>query len=126
MFDSDNIDGIEVLRNKIPEELQYWHKFGIIDELHYIHNVDERNGDIVSCIDMTLTDYNGSHMIKLSLFNVRGQMSFDMVNGLFSGFAIDDISDRGYEKDCSFHIYSFEQDIYYDLYCERINAEYLY
>ncbi len=33
MFISDSIDGIDILRKEIPDELQFWHKFGKISEL---------------------------------------------------------------------------------------------
>ena len=47
-------------------------------------------------------------------------MNFDMANGFFSGFAIGEYSDPG--SDNHFHLYSFEQDIEFDLYCEKIRA----
>ena len=53
-------------------------------------------------------------------YNIRGNMNFDMANGFFSGFAIEEYSD--YESDNHFHLYSFEQDIEFDLYCEKIRA----
>lgn len=70
-----------------------------------------------------LTDYYNNYTIKLSLYNVSGYLGFDIINGFYSGFTIDDCSDRGYEKQCRFQIYSVESDIEFHIYCERIKAE---
>ena len=121
MFDSDNIEGVEVLRKEIPENIQYWNRFGRISELYYSHLSDE-SGEYVCCIDMTLADTSDKYRIKLTPFNVSGKISFDMVNGFYSGFSIDDLTTSGCERDCRFHIYSSEQDIGFDIYCERIKA----
>ena len=43
-----------------------------------------------------------------------------MANGFFSGFTIDEYLDSG--SDNNFHLYSIEQDIEFDLYCEKIRA----
>lgn len=123
MFDPDTIEGIGILRNEIPNELQYWHKFGEISELHYKHIFDEEYSDYICCIDLILADNYGNYSIKLSLFNVSGELSFDMNNGFYSGLTIDDCSDWGYEKRCRFRISSLEQDIEFEIYCKRIKAE---
>lgn len=125
MFDSNNIEGIDILKSKIPDELQYWHEFGRISELHYHHVFDEEYCTYIPCIELFLTDIQNRYTIKMFLFNVRGLVSFDICNGFFSGLTIDDFSDRGFEKDCSFRLSSFEQDIEFKIYCERIKVELL-
>ena len=35
MFHTDNIEGIDILQKKLPDELQDWHRWGNISELHY-------------------------------------------------------------------------------------------
>lgn len=123
MFDPDTIEGTDILRKELPEESQYWHKFHHISELHYVHIFDEEYNDYICCIDLMLTDYYNKYTIKLSLYNVSGKLSFDIINGFYSGFTIDDCSDRGYEKHCRFQIYSVEPDIEFHIYCEKIKAE---
>ena len=82
--------------------------------------IDEYYGDYTNKITLLLTDYNHQYKIELSLYNIRGNLNFDMANGLFSGFTIDEYSNSG--SDNNFHLYSDEQDIKFDLYCEKINA----
>lgn len=125
MLNPDSIEGIDILRKKIPDELQYWHKFGNISELHYERIFDNEYGDYICCIEIILTDNYCSFSIKLSLFNVSGELSFNMTNGFYSGLTIDDCSDWGYEKNCRFRISSLEHDIEFEIYCERIKAELL-
>ena len=121
MFDYKNIDGIDVLKEKIPPELQHWDCFGTILELNYSSKaIDEFYCDYTNTITLLLTDRNQRYKIELSLYNIRGNMNFDMANGLFSGFAIDECSNS--ESDIRFHLYSFEQDIEFDLYCEKIRV----
>lgn len=123
MFDLNNIEGIDILRKEIPNELQYWHKFGNILELHYNQIFDMEYCDNIRCIELLLTDIKDRYTIKLFLFNVRGELSFDLINGFHGGLTIDDCSDWGYEKNCRFRISSFEQDIEFEIYCEKIKAE---
>lgn len=125
MFDSNNIEGIDILKRKIPDELQYWHEFGRISELHYQHMFDEGYCADIPCIELFLTDIQNRYTIKMFLFNVRGLVSFDITNGFFSGLTIDDFSNRGYERDRRFKFSSFEQDIEFEFYCERIKVELL-
>lgn len=121
MFDYKNIIGIEILKEKIPPEFQFWHLFGNILELNYSAKaIDEFYCDYTNIITLLLTDDNHQHKIELTLYNIRGNMNFDMANGFFSGFAIEEYSDPG--SDDHFHLYSFEQDIEFDLYCEKIRA----
>lgn len=107
----------------IPDELQFWHKFGHILDLHYKHIFDEVYCEYISCIELLLTDANERYKIKVFLYNVSGELSFDVVNGFYSGLTIDDCSDWGYEKNCRFRISSFEQDIEFAVYCKDIKVE---
>lgn len=121
MFDSKKIDGIEILKQKIPQELQYWHRFGTILEMNYCARaIDEFYCDYTNIITMLLTDSANRYRIELTLYNIKGDMHFDMLNGFFSGFTIDEFDYSGCDN--NFHLYSFEQDIEFDLYCEKIRA----
>lgn len=124
MFDYRKIQGIEILKEKIPPALQYWHCFGNILELNYCSNaIDEFCCDYTNHITLLLTDSQQQYRIRLSLYNIRGNLNFDMANGLFSGFVIEELPDPG--SDNHFHLYSDEQDITFHLYCESIRAELL-
>ena len=123
MFVPNTIDGIDELNKTIPEELQYWHKFGHIIDLHYHHVFDYEYCDYISCIELSLTDYKNSYIINLCLYNVSGTLCFNICNGFYSGLTIDDFSDMGYEKNCRFRLSSFEQDIDFTIYCEKIKVE---
>ena len=121
---SDNIEGIEALKKELPEELQCWYKLGRhVEELHYKHILNEECNDIIWCIEMLLTDPQCKYSVKLFMYNAIGDISLDMINGFYSGLAIDDLSDTGVEKHTRFHIYSFEQDIEFSIYCEKIKVE---
>ena len=121
MFEYRNMDGIDILKEKIPSELQYWWQFGTILELNYNSRaIDEYYCDYTNMITLLLTDYDQQYKIKLSLYNIRGNLNIDMANGFFSGFTIDEYANPG--SDNHFHIYSDEQDIAFDLYCEKIRA----
>ncbi len=122
---SDKIEGIEKLKAVIPEDMQHWYLFGRhLSELHFRSDYD-KYGDEIRCIDMLFTDSEERYRIKLCLYNVVGQIGFDVVNGFFSGLEIEYVWDWGYEKGRNFHIYSAEQDIEIGMYCERITAEIL-
>ena len=121
MFEYRRIDGIEKLREKIPPELQFWHCFGTILELQYCARmIDEYFCDYTNRIVMLLTDAKQQYKIELSLYNIKGNLNFDMANGLFSGFMIEEYADPA--SDNHFHLYSDEQDIDFSLYCEKIRA----
>lgn len=123
MFHTDNIEGINNLQKELPEELQCWHKWGKIIELHYNHIYSEEYCDYICCIELILQEIQEIHSIRLFLFNVNGEISFDTSNGFYSGFTIEDCSDWGYEKNCKFRISSLEQDIAFEIYCEKIKVE---
>ena len=123
MFNTDNIEGINILQKKLPDELQYWHRWGNISELHYKQVYSEEYCDYICCIELILQDIQKNYSIKISLFNVNGAISFDMNNGFFSGLTIEDCSDWGYEKNCKYRISSLEQNIEFEIYCEKIKVE---
>ena len=121
MFDYNNINGIKMLKDMIPSELQFWHCFGNILELNYSSKaIDEFYCDYTNRVTLLLTDDNKQYRIELSLYNISGNLNFCMTNGLFSGFTIDEYSNSG--SDINFHLYSVEQDIEFNLYCEKIRA----
>ena len=121
MFDYKRIDGIGELKAKIPPELQFWHCFGTILELQYCARmIDEYFCDYTNQIVMLLTDAKQQYKIELTLYNIKGNLNFDMANGLFSGFMIEEYADPA--SDNHFHLYSDEQDIDFSLYCEKIRA----
>lgn len=127
MFYTDNIDGIELLQKQLPDELQFWHKFGHnILELSYKQVFDyDKYFDYIKCVELLLTDSKSRYKIKMFLYNVSGNLNFDIFNGFYSGFNIEDCSDMGYESTCKFCIKSFEHDIDFTLYCEKIKVELL-
>lgn len=121
MFRYKKIEGIDILNSKIPSELQSWHKFFKILELKYsMNSIDEYYCDYTNIMTLLVSDRQEQYKIELSLYNISGDFNFNMANGLGSGFAIDEFSDSGIEK--IFHLYSFEQDMKYDLYCEKIRV----
>lgn len=123
IFNPDTIEGTDILRKEIPDELQDWHKFCKISELHYNHIFDEKYNNNIFYMDLMLSDNYYNYSIKLYLFNVTGKLSFDMDNGFYGGLTIDDYSDWGYENHCRFRISSLECDIESEIYCERIRVE---
>ena len=123
MFTADGIEGIEVLRTKIPTELQSWCEFGChIDDLHFFSDINEY-GVGIKCLDIILSDREKRYRINLHFNNVSGKISFEPINGFYSGLSIDNLSSRGYEKTKRFHIYSYEMDNDTDFYCEKVKAE---
>lgn len=123
MFYSDNIEGIDILQKEIPNELQDWHKFGNILEMHYYkHIFNEDYCDYICCIELLLSDIQNRYTIKVFLFNVTGELSFDMNNGFYGGLLIEDCSDWGYGKECRYRISSYG-DIEFEIYCEKVKVE---
>ncbi len=123
MFIQNGIEGIEILRAELPQELRDWHKFGTINDLHFKWDLDESSGEFVRCIDMALACNESSFTVQLSLFNVIGNLSFDTANGFYSGLSIEERTDAGCEKTSRFRVFSDEQDCRFELFCERIRAE---
>ncbi len=121
MFEYKKIEGIDVLRDRIPPELQAWCCFSNIIELNYSSKAaDEFYCDYTNMVTLLLSDDKCQYKIKLTLYNIRGNLNFDMLNGLYSGFTIEECLNS--ERENNFHIYSDEQDIEYNLYCEKIRA----
>lgn len=117
------INGIDTLMNKLPREYHYWYKFGNILKLNYEKTFDyEDKFDDIYVIEMLLTDIQNKYTIKMILKDVIGEISFDMVNGFYSGLTIDDFKESGYSDHC-FRISSFEPDISFEIYCEKIYVE---
>lgn len=123
MFYTDSIEGMKELEKELPEELQFWHKFGTIISLHYDHIWSADFSEYINYIELVLTDAQNRYTVKLSLYRVIGLLSFDMLNGFFTGFTIEDCSDWGYERQCRFRISSLEQDIEFEIYCEEIKVK---
>ena len=124
MFNYKYIKGIDLLIKEIPAHLQYWHEFSKLQELNYnIRAIDEYYCDYTNIMTIIFSDVQEQYTIKLTLYNIDGDLNIDMVNGFGSGFAIDETFDSGEEK--MYHIYSFESDNSFDLYCEKIKAELL-
>ena len=119
------IEGMDTLYRTLPPELQHWHRFGRILSLVYETRFDEQQLCTQPVLCMLLTYRQGRYRIRLTLYGVSGTVSFDTANGLFSGLAIEDFSDCGYEADSRFRVSSLEQDLDFTIYCARIRAELL-
>ena len=121
------IHGMDKVLEKLPDDLQYFYKFGSnIESLNYEKKFDYENSfDEISVIGMILADNSGKYRIKLELFNVTGEIAFDMLNGFFLGFTIEDNFDLGYESIKRYRIASAEQDISFEVFCEDISIELL-
>ena len=120
---SDNIEGIEELRSRIPNDLQSWGYFSDVEEVHFYSDYNELGLEI-QCLDLTLS-HQGNPRIKiiLHLQNIYGKVAFLTGKGFYSGLTIDDLSGNGYERGSRFHLYSSEMDIDPDIYCEKISVE---
>lgn len=71
------------------------------------------------CLIQKLMEW-GIFYIRLDLKNMYGNLSIDLWNEV-SGLDIECLKNRGYETDCAFHIYDFEQSGL-SVYCEEIKA----
>lgn len=121
MFDYNYIEGIDELKNRIPAQFQYWHKISKVLELNYLINaIDEFYCDYTNIMTLLISDNKEQYKIKLTLYNINGDLNFDMASGLGCGFIIDELSNSDNEK--NYHLYSTEQDIQFDLYCEKIRV----
>lgn len=116
------VDGLDTLLNKLPDGCRSWHHFGTVLELKFVKELDyEEEFDYVNNIEMILTNVNEEYKIRMKLKNVRGLVSFDVLNGFYSGFQIEYM--EGNEKFCRYKLSSFEQDIYFEIYCQKISVE---
>ncbi|MBR4199937.1 MAG: hypothetical protein IKQ91_01505 [Oscillospiraceae bacterium] len=128
MKNSSHVEGIGTLLQTLPEEMQHWHRFGRIAELHFTQEWDDMHGRAVACAEMILTDDAEQYAIRLTLRNVRGRFAFDLQNGFCCGVSIQEYFGRGYEADSRFRFAavefaSEEQGNNTAVYCERIKAE---
>ncbi len=122
-----DINGIDILLHKLPESYQKWHYFNYIDEFRYETVFDDAyKFESINNIEMVIRDYSKKYWIKLQLTNVSGLISFDTVNGFYSGFVIEDFIECGYSKDRRYGFSSCEMDIDFNFYCEKISVELLY
>ncbi len=117
------IDGLDNLMDKLPEDYHFWHRFGHnILELKFSKEFDyEEEFDYLNNIEMILADCNEKYKIRMKLKNVYGLMSFDIMNGFFSGFQIEYLENN--DKFCRYRLSSFEQDIYFEVYCQKISVQ---
>lgn len=116
------IKGIDKLLKNLPAEYQHWNKFGNIIEFNYKKEFDFDELKDIDIIEMLLADDNEKYKIKIQLRKVRGTVEFDILNGFFSGFTIEDYNYAGYEKP-NFLITSCEQDVSFELFCDDIIIE---
>lgn len=116
-----NIVGIKELLKKLPEHYHSWHHFGNVLEFKFAKEFDyEDEFDYVRNIEMVLESYDEKYRIRMKLKDVNGLVSFDVMNGFFSGFQIE--YHEQYER-WKYELSSFEQDIYFELYCAKIYVE---
>lgn len=130
MENSTRIKGMSLLLKKLPKEYHHWYLFGTILKLNYEKVFDYENKfQEVYCIDMILTDREYKYKIKVELMDVMGDVSFNITNGFFSGWTIEDKLDdyikNGYAIERCFLITSYEQDISFEFWCESISVELL-
>lgn len=79
MFDYINIADIEILKDKIPSEFQFWHCFGNILELNYSSKaIDGFYCDYTQIQSLCYLDKQ--YKIELYLYNIIGNLNFDMMN----------------------------------------------
>lgn len=65
MFHTDNIEAIDILQKKLPDELQDWHRWGNISELHYYKEMySEEYCDYICCIELILRDVQEKYAIN--------------------------------------------------------------
>lgn len=115
------IKGIDELLKKLPENYHGWYHFGNIISLNYGKEFDyEKEFDYVDCIDMVLTDWEHKYKINVKLIDVVGEMSFDILNGFWSGLDIIYHEDYDYRH---YEFTSFEQDISFEVWCRDISVK---
>lgn len=117
---SGRIKGVDVLLERLPEKYHHWCDFGRILELHFDY---EKYSEVIPCIRLVLTDYDNIYRIGMTLFNVSGEVNFNITNGFYSGLEITDYHNNGCKN--NFLLSSFEQDIDFHIYCESIEVELL-
>lgn len=123
MFNTDSIEGISKLSEMLPPDMQYWHKFGLISDLKYNVEKDDLDGSVSNISMILKSSEKPNYCIHILFSNVCGKISFDLKRGFVAGcLAIDDYSGFGYERNHRYKIYSTEQDLDFEFYCERISV----
>lgn len=118
------IQGIEALLAHLPEEYRHWERFGNIEEFSFVWVFDElEQFKEIPCITMVLTDREEKYRIRLHLYDVQGDVHFNVYNGFWSGLTIEDHVSDGWETAHSLVVTSFEQDCDVHIHCRRIAAE---
>ncbi len=116
------VDGLDNLLKKLPENYCSWQHFGTVLELKFAKEFDyEEEFDYIRNIDMVLESYDEKYKIRMKLKKVYGLVSFDVFNGFYSGFQIEYLENN--EKCCRYRLSSFEQDIYFEIYCQKISVQ---
>ncbi|MDE6679188.1 MAG: hypothetical protein K2K02_09125, partial [Ruminococcus sp.] len=116
-----HIKCIDELLKKLPENYHGLYNFGNIITLNYGKEFDyEKEFDYVDCIEMVLTDDERKYKINVRLIDCVGEMSFDILNGFWSGLTIE--YHETYDKR-KFLFTSFEQDISFDVWCRDISVK---
>ncbi|MCM1506434.1 MAG: hypothetical protein NC177_04775 [Ruminococcus flavefaciens] len=115
------IKGMEELLKKLPRNYHGFYHFGNIVSLNYGKEFDyEKTFDYIDCIDMVLTDREHKYKINVKLIDIVGEMSFDILNGFWSGLTIEYHETYDYRH---FLFTSFEQDISFDVWCRDISVK---
>ena len=85
---SDNIEGIEKLRSRLPVELQAWCHFSQVNDMHFYSDLDDLGQD-VKCLDITLSSHDDPTLkVKLHLWNMHGKVAFETNNGFRSRYLL--------------------------------------
>lgn len=116
------VDGLDTLLKKLPDGYKSWYHFCHVLEFKFAKEFDyEEEFDYIRNIDMVLESYDEKYKIRMKLKNVTGLVSFDVVNGFYSGFQIEYFED--WDKHSRYRLSSFEQDIYFEFYCQKISVQ---
>ena len=115
-----NIKGMEKLIQDVPKEYRYLPFFGNILKFVCERVFDYEKWENVYNINLLMSDEDESYKIQFLLKNVHGDISFKISEPL-SGFAICDMKEYGYEQDCRFRVYDFENGDF-SVYCEDIEV----
>lgn len=118
------IEGIESLLEYLPEGYRHWHHFGRIAEFQFRREFDlAEKFEEIACITMVLTDRKETYRIRLHLYDVQGDVHFNVYNGFWSGLTIEDHAADGWDSDRTLVLTSFEQGCDVNIHCRRIAAE---
>lgn len=111
---------MEKLIQDVPKEYRYLPFFGNIFKFICERVFDYEKWENVYNINLLMSDEDESYKIQFLLKNVHGDISFKISEPL-SGFAICDMKEYGYEQDCRFRVYDFENGAF-SVYCEDIEV----